>query len=444
VTTDQTDRPGQSRAIYALCLLMLASFFSFLDRQILTLLVPPIKADLGITDTQISLLQGFSFALFFSVMAIPFGWAVDRYNRKNLVAIGIATWSLATVYSGLSNSFTELLIARVLVGVGEATLMPAAYSILADYFPPHQRGRAFGVFMMSVFLGGGGALLFGGMILHALAGLETVVLPLVGATSLWKAAFIVVGAPGLLVAVAMLTVKEPRRGGYGAQAANATAAAAAGARTLVSYIKEHPRAFFCVWSVYSLLACISYSVTPWAVTLLVRKFDTALPTAGLAIGAASLVGGLIGANISGFLGDRWTVRGAAGGKFRLTLVFWLCILPAVMAFALSGTFNMAVAGYFLFVLVNTVGYVSASAVIQDMVPSHLRGRTTAFWYLVTGILGNGFGPMATALVTDHVFRNEAALPYSMVVVAIPGVILGLTASLLGIKAYDEARRRLVA
>jgi MFS family permease len=411
---------------------MLACLFSYLDRQVLTLLVPPIKAALQISDTQVGLLQGFAFALFFSFVALPCGWLADRYSRRNLLVFGITLWSTATMACGAAHTFTELALARALVGCGEATLMPAAYSMLADSFPPEQRGRVFGAFMAMVYAGGGVALILGGAVLHTLRGEALVSIPLFGWLPVWKAAFVIVGAPGLLVALLATTVREPERHILPTTDSSPDVAWS-------TYAKRHAVAFVCVWLAYACSGYVAYGVIPWAPTLMVRQFGLSLQQAGVGVGVASVIAGLSGAAIAGVLGDRWTARGVRGGKFRLTLIWWFAVLPLIAAFAFVRNAHLALLAYAGFSLVNAIGYVSSSAVIQDMVPSNLRGRTTAIWYLITGLVGIGFGPLATGLVTDRVFHDEAQLPMAMLAMAAPGVLLGLLASLRGLRAYDGAR-----
>ncbi|WP_242140532.1 MFS transporter, partial [Sphingomonas sp. TREG-RG-20F-R18-01] len=183
-------------------LLMVANIFSFVDRQIISLLVDPIREDLGITDVQVSLLIGPAFAVFFCVMALPLGRMVDTRNRIRLAAVGVGLWSLATLLSGFADTFTHLFIARIGVAAGEAALFPAANSLIADSFPPHRRARAIGLFALAIYLGSGFALLFGGAVVgwaesdairQAMPGMFA------GFAS-WQLVLLAVGAPGLIVA----------------------------------------------------------------------------------------------------------------------------------------------------------------------------------------------------------------------------------------------------
>ncbi|MDE0365860.1 MAG: MFS transporter, partial [Gammaproteobacteria bacterium] len=197
---------------YVVVILMLAMVVSFIDRQVITLLVEPIRTDLGISDTKMSLLMGFAFAIFYVTMGVPIARLSDRYSRRLIIAAGIFLWSVATAACGLARSFAQLFTARVFVGVGEATLTPAAYSMIADYFPPNRLGRAIGVYATGVYIGSGLALVLGGAAIRLITQSGFMDLPLVGTLVPWQLTFIVVSIPGLLIVLLMMfTVREPVR-----------------------------------------------------------------------------------------------------------------------------------------------------------------------------------------------------------------------------------------
>jgi MFS family permease len=429
--------PARWAAVYALGVMMFASLLSFLDRGILNSVVPAIEHDLRISDTQISILQGFSFTIFYSVMSQPFGWMADRVNRVRLIAFGIAGWSLMTVLTGLAHSYPELLVTRMGVGVGEATLMPASASLIADYFAPHQRGRAYGIFTAATFLGGGLAGLVCGAILRAFEGQDSVVFPIFGAVAVWQSLFIFIGVPGLVLSLVMLTVRETKRASPGGGPTRATA------RSIFAYIGEHRAAFSGIWAIYLLVALVAFAVFPWAATMMVRKFLLSMAQANLLVGPTQMIAGLAGCILCGILGDRWTAKGLRGGKLRLPVVSSTFIIPTLVLFTLSNSIALSIAGLALYAIFNALAYASATAIIQDMVPAQLRGRTTALWYLVTAI-GNGAGPLATAAGTDYVFRNPAAVNYAILLVAVPSVLISLALSIVTIPSYDRARQAAAA
>lgn len=200
-----------ARAWSALAVLMLAYTVSFVDRTILSLLIPPIQRDLGISDTQVSLLAGFAFAIFYTLMGIPLGRIADRYNRRNLIAVGITVWCLMTAACGLARTYWELFLARVGVGIGEAALSPAAYSMISDLFPRDQLGRAIAIYSIGLPIGSGVALLIGALVVGMVANVPPITLPLVGTLYAWQLTFLLVGLPGLIVALLVLALREPQR-----------------------------------------------------------------------------------------------------------------------------------------------------------------------------------------------------------------------------------------
>ena len=194
-------------------LLTIAYVFSFIDRYVLGLLIEPIKADLGLTDTQIGLLLGPAFAIFYATMGLPLGWLADRKNRVKIVAVGIAVWSIATAASGLARNFTHLFIARMSIGVGEATLSPCAMSIISDSFPPEKRSRPIAVYTMALSVGAGFASLLGAGVLTWAKSGGSITLPWLGELMPWQATFFIVGLPGLILSVLFFLLREPARSG---------------------------------------------------------------------------------------------------------------------------------------------------------------------------------------------------------------------------------------
>lgn len=203
--------PSPSRSWYTVGVLGLAYTISYIDRQVISLLIGPIREDLQISDTEISLLYGVAFGVLYALLGLPLGWLADRTNRRNLISVGIAAWSAMTMLCGKANSFGGLFLARVGVGVGEAALSPAAYSLIADLFPRERLGRALGTYSSGVYVGIGLAFLFGGALITLFEGIGDIDLGVLGTFKPWQATFFAVGAPGLLVALLVLTLTEPNR-----------------------------------------------------------------------------------------------------------------------------------------------------------------------------------------------------------------------------------------
>ncbi len=218
--TSSAPYPTSGQAWYTVLVLMVMYVFSFIDRQILSMLVTPMKRDLQISDSQVGLLQGFAFALLYTVLGLPIGRLADRASRKGIIAAGVLVWSLMATACGFARTAVQLFFARVGVGVGEAALGPAAYSMITDSFPREKLGRAFSVYNMGIPLGSGVAMLVGGLVVGAVSGESNVTLPLLGEVRSWQLVFIVTGAPGLLLPLLLLSVREPARRGLLKTASN--------------------------------------------------------------------------------------------------------------------------------------------------------------------------------------------------------------------------------
>ena len=211
--TGEGNWPSALRGWVVTIILLIAFTFSFVDRQVLNLLVEPIRNDLAVTDTQISFLQGFAFALTYVLMSIPLGRMVDKFNRVGIMIGGVLVWSATTVACGLSRNYTQLLFARFGVGAGEAALTPAAWSVLSDYFPPERLARPISVYLMGPYLGAGLAMIAGAEVLDWSRTVDEVSLPLVGVVAPWQATFIAVGLPGILIVMLLACIREPTRKG---------------------------------------------------------------------------------------------------------------------------------------------------------------------------------------------------------------------------------------
>src|SRR5215475_4822666 len=207
----QTAESSLKYAWYVVFVLMVCYTLSFIDRQILGMLVDPIKRDFEISDTSVGLLQGLAFVAFYTIMGLPVGWLVDRYSRRTIIAVGVFFWSLMTAVCAMAGNFWALFAARTGVGVGEATLAPSAMSMTSDYFPKERLGGALSVYAMGIFIGSGLALIVGGEVVARVSGMPEVGVPIIGQIASWRLTFLIVGLPGLLVALLVYTVREPLR-----------------------------------------------------------------------------------------------------------------------------------------------------------------------------------------------------------------------------------------
>jgi MFS family permease len=429
--------PSEGYAWFVIGVLFVVTLFSQLDRQFPALLVKPIRHAFGISDTGFSLLQGYAFAIVYTLAGLPFGRLVDRTNRRNLIVGGVLVWSLMTILAGLAQTYWQLFATRMGVGVGEACLAPAAYSIIADYVPNARRGRALSVYYVSLAIGSGASLFLGGLIFR-LVPATGVVLPLLGALPSWKVMFMMAGAPGLVVAFLLLAVREPVRRD------NARSEPGEGSLSeFLAYLKLHAATFARLLTYPAVLAVVGYGALAWAPALYERRFAIPPKSSGLVLGGLVAAAGLTGTLISGFLSDRWTARQVPGARLRVTLVAWALIIPGTVAWPLVGDARLSFA-----LLALTVGSISlaqaaAPAAIQDVVPNRMRGQAIAVYLLIAGLLGIGFGPTAVALITDRLFHSDAALPYSLALVGAPMALAGMWLSWSGLKPYAGTRAKLL-
>jgi MFS family permease len=423
--------PPAGLAWYALICLVLCYFMYFVDRNILTLLVAPVRRDLGINDSQMGILQGYSFSVLSGIMAIPFGWYADRKSRRNVLIFGLAFWGLSTVASGFTTSFTQLLLTRMGLGVGEAALAPAAFSLISDYFPKSRRGRAVGVYGIGGFGGIGLSYLIGGAVLATFRGVDTVSLPVIGATSLWHAAFMVVGAITLVLAALLLTVREPPR------IDSARQMVAAG-EPFFRYFKQHWVSFTLVMGGYLCLGFCAIGWFAWLPTYFIREFKMAPIAAGVQVGIVTTASGVLGAVAGGYIADWMTRRNLRGGKLlTLTLMFVMWI-PCAFGIWASNDPMISLVCVFVFTFMDGIGFMQYGNVMQEMFPAHLRARSIAAWGICTAVLSYGLGPLAFGLATDYVF-GASGLRSAISMVSLPVILLGLALSWWGRKPYDRAR-----
>lgn len=410
-------------------LLTLAYIFSFVDRYILGLLIEPIKADLELTDQQIGWVIGWAFAIFYATMGIPLGWLVDRKKRTWIVGIGIAVWSLATALSGLAGKFWHLFAARMMVGAGEATLSPAAFSMIADSFPPERRGKPIGFYSAALSLGAGIASLIGGGVLVWAQTTPTLDLPLMGEVAPWQATFLAVGLPGLVLAAVFFFVKEPVR-----RVARATDTTLAGNSLgdALSYVGRHAGTYLAFVSLVAVMTIIAYSQA-FLPSTFARTYGWRIENYAFANGLAILAIGPATVFTAGWLSDRWSQQGTRDAPFRLLVIGYLVMVPtAVLPYFISN-------GYLAFALlcVNTVGIGMVSAVgvtaLLLITPAQIRGQMVALYYVAISLSGLLLGPPSVGWLSTSVF-GEDDIRYAMASVPfvfglLPALLIPVTARL---------------
>ena len=429
---------SRSAAWYAVAVLTVAYTFSYIDRQILALMIGPIRADLGITDSQFSLLHGLAFALFYTFLGIPIGRLADSTNRRNLIAIGIAFWSVATAACGLVKTFGQLFLARIGVGVGEAALSPAAYSMLADMFPREKLGRAIGVYGTGVFIGIGLSFIIGSVLVSALEARGGLTLPLLGHLKAWQATFVIVGLPGVVLAALTLTLKEPARTGASDQAGQMSIP------EVLRYVMQHRRVYLLHFFGFAMVTLLFNAIMAWAAEYFIRIHDMARADIGPKLGLLSVFFGGSGIVAGGLLSDWLAQRGFQDAPMRAGLIGVACLTPVAIAAPIvpDPTLSFWLFAPLLFFVSFPFG--PAAAGLQLITPPVMRAQVSAVYLFVVNLTGIGLGGTATALVTDFVYQDDNMLHWSMATVALFGGALAIALLALAFRPYREAMARATA
>ncbi|AYC31609.1 MFS transporter [Pseudomonas cavernae] len=421
MNNNNTGYPSPQRAWSMVFILMLAYILSFVDRQILSLLVEPIRRDLLLNDTQISLLMGLAFAVFYTLCGLPLGRAADSRSRRGLIAIGILVWSAATAFCGLAKNYWHFLIGRIGVGAGEAALNPAAYSLIADSFPDDRRATAMSVYAMGVYLGSGAAYMLGGLIIKFASAQGDIVLPVLGEIRHWQMIFVILGALGIAFTLTLLAIKEPARRGAGAGVAIPV-------KDVGRYIMSNRRTVLLHNFGFALLMLVGYGMGAWAPSFFIRTYGWTPTEVGMIYGSIVLVFGCLGVVSGGRLADYLRKRGYRDASMRVGLFAAVLGLPTAFApLAPNGTLAAVLQVPAVFFMSMPIGV--AAAALQEIMPNQMRGQAIALYSLIASMIGLGLGPTAVALITDYGFRDPAAVRYSMVIVSLIGLSAG--ALLLG-------------
>ncbi len=424
--------PGAGRAWYAVAILFVAVIFSFIDRIILSLLVEPIKADLGLSDTDFAWLLGIAFAVFFALFGLPIARWADRYSRRAIIASGIFLWSAMTVACGLAGSFWELFFARVGVAMGEAALAPAAYSMISDLFMRERLGRALGVYQAGAFIGAGAALLAGGIVIGLISGSGTQLVPVLGAVQPWQLVFVVVGLPGVVVALLMFTVPEPvRRGPVAGPAVMSPGA-------VVRFAAARWRVYGLHFVGFALLAVPITTTLTWAPVYFARVLGFALPEVGLTLGLIVVLLSPAGVYAGGWLADALLKRGYRDATHRVGLGAAALLLPLCLLATTGNDRSVAVMMFAPLTFCASLSLACAPAALQVVTPGPMRAQISAAWMLCLNVITAIAGPTAVGLIADQVFGDRMAVGWSLALVNGVSVPLAALALWLGRRPYAAA------
>tara|TARA_R110000868_G_scaffold407117_1_gene688236 strand:- start:1056 stop:2381 length:1326 start_codon:yes stop_codon:yes gene_type:complete len=427
--------PRPAQANYALAVLLIAYILSFVDRQILSLMVGPIRQDLDITDFQMSLLQGMAFALFYAILGIPIGRLADRKNRKIIIVAGVFLWSAMTAACGLARTFGMLFLARMGVGVGEATLSPSAYSILSDSFPPRKLARATSIFTMGITLGSGMAYILGGTILGLISETDPVALPIIGALAPWQLAFVIVGAPGIVVGLLVMTITEPAR--QGLVQTKEGAAAEVSTKDVFLFMRARWRTYGPIFFSVAVLGILGYGYLNWYPTFMIRTYGMEASEVGLRFGTVYLIFGTAGAFGGALLSEFFTKRGHEDANLRTIMFVAIALIPMAAGTLMPNAQLALIAAMPTVFFLNAFFGVSIAA-LQLVTPNQMRAVMSAVFLFLNTLVGLGLGASFVAFFTDFVFGYDLALRYSIALAAIITCPLAAIAAGAGLKHYRHA------
>ena len=427
--------PPPRQAWYAVGVMTVALMFNFLDRGVLTLLIEPIKRDMQLSDTQVSIVVGFAFVAFYAIVGFPIARLVDSRSRRAILGFGIAMWSGMTAMCGLAQNFWHLFVARLGVGVGEACNGPATFSLMADLFPREKLPKAISVLNIGFVYGQGIALLVGGTVIGAISVLPPMTLPLLGEVRPWQLTFFAVGIPGLFIAAMMATVKEPaRRGLAGAPGGKIDQIPV---REVIAFLVDNRGAYGPMFLGLAVQGMLVIGTLSWLPSFFIRTHEWEIAKFGQVFGLILLFISPLGLLCGGWLAEKLAKKGYYDTNQRIVATVAILILPLQVAFPLvpNPWFAIVLLGLQNFMAAWAIG--PQNAALQVITPNRMRGQVTALFIFVLNFVGFGIGPTFIALITDFVFGSEEQLRYAMALAAIVMEPLAAFIFWKGMKAYGE-------
>lgn len=421
---------------YVATLLALAQVIAGLDRYLMSVVLEPVKVHLGLSDSELGLLTGTSFAIVFCVASIPLGRLADVTSRRLIIAFGIGGWSLATIACGFADSFWELFIARLGIGLGEAALLPAAVSLLSAYFPPHRLTQGLSVFTAGNSLGRAAAFLGGGALLLVLAANGGLTLPGVAWFRPWQSLMLIAGTIGVAVALACLTIGEPARSNEGAEQSRFNDAA--------RYFWQHRGIYLRIFVLYGLVVGNAMALSTWTISLYVRNYGVSVGNASLIVGFVSLLVGPVANFFGGWLTDRMAAKGTVAPALLITGGI-LGLTPILgLGFWLLPTLGFAIASYTGVYFISVAASPSCLSALQVVSPDRFRGVISSFYLCLYSLIGFGVAPLLVGLLNDYLFQSEGSINLSLALSFALFAVIGLPLALSGRQGYGNMARSAAA
>jgi MFS family permease len=436
-SADAAGYPRQDYAWYVVSILCLGYVFAFIDRIVVGLLTAAIQKDLLLTDTQMGVLQGIAFALFYTLFGIPIGWLADRWHRKTILAIGMTVWSLTTAACGYAGSFLTMFLARVGVGIGEATLNPCSASIIGDTFPPKSRPKAFGVYVMGTAFGTGLTYLGGGLVFGFLASTPIVDLGLLGEMKPWRAMFVFVGLAGFIpLLIFLLTVNEPSRKDLAAKEKGKATMA-----EIKAFFAQNRRAILCHHFGISMVIMSIYAWVNWMAVYFERIHQWGPAKFAISYGVPGLITGIISAFSAGWAATKMKERGYADGTLRFCLAGCIAVTALGALAPQMATPEAALTVFVITGLFSNTPTVLALAAVNEICPNEMRGFYTATYIFLVGLISSGIGPLLTGWATDNIFGDKMRIADSLTLVTVVTGVIGCTLIAYGLKGFRESLAR---
>lgn len=403
--------PAPALARAALALLMGGAIVSQLDRHIINLVVEPIKAEFQLSDTQFGMLQGIAFGMFYTFMTLPIGMLADRVQRRAVIGVGVALFGLFAMATGFARSYLQLFLARVGVGVGEASVYPAGFSIITDYFPPDRLGRAISLFTASSMIGSGLALVGGGVMIGWLEALQTTRPDLLFGMQPWQLAFVFVALPGLLLAPCFFLLREPIRRGL------ALGRAARLPAREVLHELWRLRAFMALMlGGFSMVTTVSYAISIWTPAFFIRVHHWSPMQVGVWVGALTILCATPGGYVAGWLVDRLRARGVGDAPLKVAAFGFVGVGITGGLAPLMPTPALSLALLAPTLFFQSMPYACAPTALQLIVPNQLRSQVSAIYLTFITLVGLCAGPVVVGLFTDRLFSGPADVRYSLALV----------------------------
>ncbi|MCB1623674.1 MAG: MFS transporter [Pseudomonadales bacterium] len=403
-------RPGYAWMVVVI--LLAAYILSFIDRDVLSLLVGELKRELALDDKEIGWLLGAPFALFYATCGIFIAWLADRGSRKWVIFTGVALWSIATVSCGFASTYSGLFVARIGVAVGEAALTPPALSLLKDYFPPERIGRAIGLYTAGVSSGAGIANIIGGSLLPSLVAAGAVTVPLAGMLEPWQLMFVIVGLPGFFIALLITVIREPVR-------RDAGSGAPVSIFVTLAHLRSQARVFVPLFVGLAGIAIMGYGVNYWIPEFFRRTYELDTDAYGYFIrwrGVLLVIFGLIGVVGGGWLCDILR-RKYDDAYLRVALIGYAFLTIGYTLLPLMPTPQLALLMVIPATLGGAIPTAAGAAAVLSIAPANMRAQITAVYYFTLNLIGFAIGPIAVAWLTEDVFQSDDMLRYSLAIVA---------------------------